>query len=67
VIVQQIGNAISHASRQGCHHPALRTEFPLSATAADRHYVVEHGRVIDMIPDAALDANRQQLKTDLGV
>jgi len=29
--------------------------------------VVEHGRVIDMIPDAALEANREQLKTSLGV
>jgi branched-chain amino acid transport system ATP-binding protein len=34
---------------------------------ADRHYVVEHGQVIDMIPNASLEANRDKLKTYLGV
>jgi hypothetical protein len=29
--------------------------------------VVEHGRVIDMIPNAALDRNREKLKAYLGV
>jgi hypothetical protein len=33
----------------------------------DRHYVVEHGRVIDMIPNGAFEANREKLKTYPGV
>ena len=31
----------------------------LLATVADRHYVMDHGRVIDMIPNHALEANME--------
>jgi branched-chain amino acid transport system ATP-binding protein len=34
---------------------------------ADRHYVMEHGRVIDMIPNAELAANMGKLHDYLGV
>ncbi len=34
---------------------------------ADRHFVVEQGRVIDMIPNSELDANIDKLHTYLGV
>jgi branched-chain amino acid transport system ATP-binding protein len=34
---------------------------------ADRHYVMEHGRVVDMIPNAALEANLPRLHEYLGV
>jgi branched-chain amino acid transport system ATP-binding protein len=33
---------------------------------ADRHDVVEHGQVIDMIPNSALEVNREKLKTYFG-
>jgi hypothetical protein len=32
-----------------------------------RHYVVDHGRVVDMIPNADLDANMAKLHDYLGV
>ena len=45
----------------------VEQNFRFAATVADRHYVVEHGRVIDMIPNSSLEANREKLQTYLGV
>jgi len=45
----------------------VEQNFHFAATVADRHYVVEHGRVVDMIPNADLAANMEKLKTYLGV
>jgi branched-chain amino acid transport system ATP-binding protein len=67
VIVQQIGNTIRMLRQQGFTILLVEQNFHFAATVADRHYVVEHGRVIDMIPNAALDANRGKLQTYLGV
>ena len=67
VIVQQIGNTIRMLRQQGFTILLVEQNFHFAATVADRHYVVEHGRVIDMIPNAALDANRGKLQAYLGV
>jgi branched-chain amino acid transport system ATP-binding protein len=45
----------------------VEQNFRFAATVADRHYVVEHGRVIDMIPNSALQESREKLQTYLGV
>jgi branched-chain amino acid transport system ATP-binding protein len=67
VIVQQIGNTIRKLREKAFTVLLVEQNFRFASTVADRHYVVEHGRVIDMIPNAALDANREKLKTYLGV
>jgi branched-chain amino acid transport system ATP-binding protein len=67
VIVQLIGDTIRMLRRQGFTILLVEQNFRFAATVANRHYVVEHGRVIDMIPNAALEANRERLKTYLGV
>jgi branched-chain amino acid transport system ATP-binding protein len=67
VIVQQIGNTIRMLRQQGFTILLVEQNFRFAATVADRHYVVEHGQVIDMIPNVALEANREKLKTYLGV
>jgi branched-chain amino acid transport system ATP-binding protein len=67
VIVQHIGNTIRMLRQQGFTILLVEQNFRFAATVADRHYVVEHGQVIDMIPNAALEANREKLKTYLGV
>jgi branched-chain amino acid transport system ATP-binding protein len=67
VIVQQIGNTIRMLRQQGFTILLVEQNFRFAATVADRHYVVENGQVIDMIPNAALEANREKLKTYLGV
>jgi branched-chain amino acid transport system ATP-binding protein len=67
VIVQHIGNTIRMLRERGFTMLLVEQNFRFASTVADRHYVVEHGRVIDMIPNSALDANRQKLQTYLGV
>ena len=67
VIVQLIGDTIRMLRQQGFTILLVEQNFRFAATVANRHYVVEHGRVIDMIPNAALEANRERLKTYLGV
>ena len=67
VIVQQIGATIRTLRERGFTILLVEQNFRFAATVADRHYVVEHGQVIDMIPNQALEANRDKLKTYLGV
>jgi branched-chain amino acid transport system ATP-binding protein len=67
VIVQHIGETIRALRGQGFTILLVEQNFRFAATVADRHYVVEHGRVIDMIPNSALQANREKLQSYLGV
>src|SRR5438552_2300817 len=41
--------------------------FRFAATVADRHYVMERGRIIDMIPNIEIDAKMGKLHEYLGV
>ncbi|HKW55489.1 MAG TPA: ABC transporter ATP-binding protein [Stellaceae bacterium] len=67
VIVQQIGAVIRTLKRKGFTILLVEQNFRFAATLADRHYVVEHGQVIDMISNDALDANIGKLHEYLGV
>ncbi|MFO1313483.1 MAG: ABC transporter ATP-binding protein [Burkholderiales bacterium] len=67
VIVQQIGRTIARLKEQGFTILLVEQNFRFAATVADRHYVIEHGRVADMIPNAELDANMNKLHDYLGV
>ena len=67
VIVQQIGRTIRRLKAQGFTILLVEQNFRFAATVADRHYVVDHGRVVDMIPNAELDANMGKLHEYLGV
>jgi len=67
VIVQQIGRTIREIKARGFTVLLVEQNFRFASTVADRHYVVEHGRVIDMIPNAELDANMDKLHEYLGV
>jgi len=67
VIVQQIGRTIAKLKAQGFTIVLVEQNFRFAATVADRHYVMDHGRVVDMIPNADLDANMAKLHDYLGV
>ena len=67
VIVQQIGHTIQRLKTQGFTIILVEQNFRFAQTVADRHYVVEQGRVIDMIPNAELDRNIDKLHGYLGV
>ena len=67
VIVQQIGATIRRLKTDGFTILLVEQNFRFGATVADRHYLMEHGRVVDMIPNAALDAHMAKLHEYLGV
>ena len=67
VIVQQIGRTIAALKEQGFTILLVEQNFRFAATVADRHYVMEHGRIVDMIPNAQLDRNMDKLHEYLGV
>jgi branched-chain amino acid transport system ATP-binding protein len=67
VIIQQIGHTIREIKARGFTVLLVEQNFRFAATVADRHYVMEHGRVIDMIPNAELAANMGKLHDYLGV
>ncbi len=67
VIVQQIGRTIREIKNRGFTVLLVEQNFRFAATVADRHYVMENGKVIDMIPNHALEANMGKLHEYLGV
>ena len=67
VIVQQIGATIRRLKTSGFTILLVEQNFRFAATVADRHYVMEHGRVADMIPNEQLDARMDELHEYLGV
>ncbi len=67
VIVQQIGRTIRRLKSQGFTILLVEQNFRFASTVADRHYVMDHGRVVDMIANADLDANMKKLHDYLGV
>jgi len=67
VIVQQIGRTIREIKARGFTVLLVEQNFRFAQLVADRHYVMEHGRIVDMIPNGALDANMDKLHSYLGV
>jgi branched-chain amino acid transport system ATP-binding protein len=67
VIVQQIGATIAQLKQQGFTILLVEQNFRFAQKVADRHYIVEHGRVVDMIPGAELEASLGRVHEYLGV
>jgi branched-chain amino acid transport system ATP-binding protein len=67
VIVQQIGRTIREIKQRGFTVLLVEQNFRFAATVADRHYVMEHGQVVDMIGNADLSTSMDKLHEYLGV
>jgi len=67
VIVQQIGHTISRLKAEGFTILLVEQNFRFASRVADRHYVMEGGRVVDMIPNAELESNLEKVHEYLGV
>jgi branched-chain amino acid transport system ATP-binding protein len=67
VIVQQIGRTIRELKARGFTVLLVEQNFRFAQTVADRHYVMEHGRVVDMVANDALAASMDRLHEYLGV
>jgi branched-chain amino acid transport system ATP-binding protein len=67
VIVHQIRMTIRRLKAQGFTILLVEQNFRFAATVADRHYVMERGRVVDMIGNADVPAQTAKLHDYLGV
>jgi len=67
VIVQQIGRTIADIKRRGFTVLLVEQNFRFAQKVADRHYVMENGAVVDMIPNERLASNLDRLQSYLGV
>jgi branched-chain amino acid transport system ATP-binding protein len=67
VIIQQIGRTIRKLKQMDFTVILVEQNFHFAATVADRHYVVEQGKVVDMIDNADLDKSTDRLHAYLGV
>jgi branched-chain amino acid transport system ATP-binding protein len=67
VIIQQIRETVGMLKAQGFTILLVEQNFQFAATVADRHYIMEHGRVIDQFTTPELKANTEKLHDYLGV
>lgn len=67
LIVQQIGRTIEKLKQEGFTIVLVEQNFQFASLIADRHYVVEQGRVIDMIPREDISRQIDKLHAYLGV
>ncbi|MBN9085699.1 MAG: ABC transporter ATP-binding protein [Reyranella sp.] len=67
VIVQRIGEVIRTLKSRGFTILLVEQNFRFAATVADRHYVMEDGRVVDMIAAADVAASVDKMHDYLGV
>ncbi|MFI4999189.1 MAG: ABC transporter ATP-binding protein [Reyranellales bacterium] len=67
VIVQRIGEIIRQLKGRGFTILLVEQNFHFAATVADRHYIVENGRVIDVIGAAEVAASTAKIQSYLGV
>jgi len=67
VIVQQIGRVIETLKAKGFTILLVEQNFRFASTIADRHYIVEHGQVVEMIRNAELARNLDKIHEYLGV
>jgi branched-chain amino acid transport system ATP-binding protein len=67
VIVQQIGAMIREIKSRGFTVLLVEQNFRFAQTVADRHYVMEHGRVVDMVGNDELLGSLDRLHQYLGV
>ncbi len=67
VIIQQIRQTIAMLKAQGFTILLVEQNFHFAAAVADRHYIMEHGRVVDEFSTPQLKANTEKLHEYLGV
>lgn len=67
VVVKEIGEIIQKLKAQGFTILLVEQNLRFARQVADRHVVVENGKVVDILTNSALEADMDRLKTYLGV
>jgi len=67
VIVKTLGQVVRTLKERGFTLVLVEQNFRFAAPLADRHYLVEHGRVVDVVTRDDLPASQEKLQRYLGV
>jgi branched-chain amino acid transport system ATP-binding protein len=67
VIIQQIGATLRRLKAEGFTILLVEQNFRFAATVADRHYVVERGKVVDHFQASEIEKSVDKLRHYLGV
>ena len=67
VIVQTLGRMIRHLKERGYTIIIVEQNFRFAAPLADRHYVIEHGSIVETVAMSELNAKMERLHELLGV
>ena len=67
VIVKKLGEVITELKSRGYTIVLVEQNFRFAAPLADRHYVLEHGEIIETITKDELPAKMDWLQQTLGV
>ncbi|WP_018988413.1 ABC transporter ATP-binding protein [Aromatoleum toluclasticum] len=67
VIVQALGRVIAQLKEKGLTIILVEQNFRFAAPLADRHYVIEHGRIVEMVSKDELESKMPLLQKLLGV
>ncbi len=67
VIVQTLGRVVRRLKERGFTMILVEQNFRFAAPLADRHYVVEHGRIVDTVTMHDLPSCMEKLHRHLGV
>jgi branched-chain amino acid transport system ATP-binding protein len=67
VIVQQIAAVLRMLKERGFTILLVEQNFHFASTVADRHYLVEHGRVVGSYRNDEINQHQDELKERLGV
>lgn len=67
VIVQKLGQVLIKLKNKGLTIVLVEQNFRFAAPLADRHYLMDHGQIVEQISAAELDAKQELLHSCLGV
>ncbi len=67
VIVQKLGEVLLKLKEKGLTIVLVEQNFRFAAPLADRHYLMDHGQIIEEISAAELPAKKEMLNACLGV
>lgn len=67
VIVQKLGDVLVQLKERGMTIVLVEQNFRFAAPLADRHFVMDHGQIVEEISAAQLPSRREHLNSMLGV
>jgi branched-chain amino acid transport system ATP-binding protein len=67
VIVQQIGGTIARLKEDGFTILLVEQNFRFAQTVADRHFIIQQGRVVDMLMNDEIETSLSKIHGYLGI